>query len=317
MKLKNHIGLLIAIFAIGSWMFTSCEVFNESLPECRLYVKFKYDYNMESADAFHKQVDKVELYVFDKAGKFLFTQTEEGAALATGNYRMEVVVPFGEYRFMAWAGARDSYEITELTPGVTTIEQMKLRLKRPASLVVDKQLERLWYGEIIDVNFTGKTNQVETINLIHDINVISFIFTSVSEHGWGINVDDYDYEIIESNGYLGYDNGLLADDVLSYRPYYKKQLSPESVKVELATMRIMEDRGTRFVVTEKSSGIKVFSISLRDYFEMTLSQYRGWGVQEYFDRQWEWDVAFFLSDSWIATRIDINNWTCYLQDENN
>ncbi len=46
----------------------SCDSFNEDLPECRLSVKFKYDYNMEFADAFHAQVDKVELYVFDKNG---------------------------------------------------------------------------------------------------------------------------------------------------------------------------------------------------------------------------------------------------------
>ena len=35
---------------------------------------------MEFTDAFHAQVDKVELYVFDKDGKFLFKQAEEGAS---------------------------------------------------------------------------------------------------------------------------------------------------------------------------------------------------------------------------------------------
>lgn len=75
----------------------SCDSFNEDLPECRLSVKFKYDYNMEFADAFHAQVDKVELYVFDKNGKYLFKQAEEGSALSTGNYLMEVELPVGQY----------------------------------------------------------------------------------------------------------------------------------------------------------------------------------------------------------------------------
>ena len=44
-------------------------------------------------DAFHTQVDKVELYVFDKEGKFLFMQSEEGDVLATGSYLMEVKFP--------------------------------------------------------------------------------------------------------------------------------------------------------------------------------------------------------------------------------
>ena len=66
---------------------------------------------MLSVCAFHKQVDKVELYVFDKDGKFLFQQAEEGDALATGNYQMSVVLPLGEYKLMAWAGVHDSYDV--------------------------------------------------------------------------------------------------------------------------------------------------------------------------------------------------------------
>lgn len=316
MKLKNHIHLLIfGILTISSGISTSCNALNEDLPECRLFVKFKYDYNMESVDSFHKQVDKVELYVFDKNGKFLFSQSEEGQALASGHYLMEVVVPFGQYRFMAWAGARDSYEIADLTPGVTTIEEMELKLKRPASLMVDRQLERLWYGETIDVNFTGKINQVETINLIHDINVVSFIFQSISFHHWGIDLEDYEFEIVESNGRIGHDNSLLDDDVLSYRPYYTEQISPEAIKVELSTLRLMSDRETRFIVTDKVSDVQVMNISLRDYFARSLTQYRNWTVQEYFDRQWEWDIVFLLSDSWHATQVTINDWTWYLQTE--
>ena len=95
------------ILIICPWILTSCDMFHEDLPECRLFVKFKYDYNMLFTDAFHTQVDKVELYVFDKDGKFLFSQVEEGEALATGNYQMEVKLPIGEYQFLAWAGARD------------------------------------------------------------------------------------------------------------------------------------------------------------------------------------------------------------------
>ena len=79
MNFKSHMNLLIVgLLMIGTGIFISCDAFNEDLPECRLFVKFKYDYNMLSVCAFHKQVDKVELYVFDKDGKFLFQQAEEG-----------------------------------------------------------------------------------------------------------------------------------------------------------------------------------------------------------------------------------------------
>ena len=169
MNLKSLIcRVTLGILIVSSWTMVSCDSFKEDLPECRLSVKFKYDYNMEFADAFHTQVDKVELYVFDKDGKFLFKQAEEGGSLSTGNYLMEVALPVGEYQFVAWAGARDSYDITSLIPGTSTITDLKLQLKREESLIIDKELETLWYGEIINVNFTGTIHQTETINLIKD-----------------------------------------------------------------------------------------------------------------------------------------------------
>jgi hypothetical protein len=281
-----------------------------------LFVKFKYDYNLVSADAFHTQVDIVELYVFDQEGKFLFSQSEEGIPLSTGQYLMEVEIPFGQYKFMAWAGARDSYQVTSFTPGVTTIEEMELKLKRPSSLTIDTHLEPLWYGEIIDVNFTGDTNQVEVINLIKDTNQLTFIFESVSQWGWGIDLNAYTYEIIDSNGYLSYDNSLKEDDPLSYHPYEGLQLVPEAIRVELNTMRIMEDRPLRFVVTEKASGDQVLNVNLTRYLEQTRTTDQShWSIQEYFDRRDTWHIVFYLSDSWTSIQLNINHWTWYIQQE--
>ena len=317
MKLSSPIYLLfLGMLLACPGIFLSCNAFNEELPECRLFVRFKYDYNVKSVCAFHEEVDIVELYVFDKEGKFLFKQAEEGEKLSTGQYLMEVEVPFGEYRFMAWAGARDSYEICGFTPGVTTLREMELKLKRAASCVVDHSLEPLWYGEIIDVTFTGKTNQVETINLIKDTNQVTFIFQSTSQWGWGIDLDEYDYEIIDANGYLAYDNSLNEDEPISYQPYEGEQLSPEAIRVELNTMRIMDERDLRFVVTDKQSGKKVLNINLAQYLSQTrTTDQRHWSIQEYFDRRDKWHIVFYLADSWTSIQLHINDWTWYIQDE--
>ena len=279
------------ILIICPWILTSCDMFHEDLPECRLFVKFKYDYNMLFTDAFHTQVDKVELYVFDKDGKFLFSQVEEGEALATGNYQMEVKLPIGEYQFLAWAGARDSYDI---------------------------------YTPRGENDFTGTSHQTETIDLIKDTNKIRFVFQGYSDSyiratsgdNWNVNMNDYEYEIIESNGHLAYDNSLLEDDVLSFRPYYMEQKSSSAAAVELNTMRLMEDRPTRFVVTEKSTGKKVFNINLTDFLALTSMEGNNMDVQEYLDRQDRYKIIFFFADNtWNAVQVNINGWTWYLQSE--
>ena len=320
MNFKSHMNLLIVgLLMIGTGIFISCDAFNEDLPECRLFVKFKYDYNMLSVCAFHKQVDKVELYVFDKDGKFLFQQAEEGDALATGNYQMSVALPLGEYKLMAWAGVHDSYDVPQLAPGAS-ITELELKLKRASSLVIDKALEPLWYGEINEVNFTGNMNLVETINLIKNTNTVRFIFQQPENSGGGFAVDDYNYEILESNGYLDHQNQLKDDDELRFRPYYSKQISPAAIGVELNTMRLMDDRPTRFVVTEKATNKPVFNISLTDYFSKTMMAGRNWSTQEYFDRQDEWDVVFYFAGEngeglWHAVQVIINDWTWHIQDE--
>ena len=302
---------------IGSLIMTSCDSFNEDLLECRLFVKFKYDYNMEFADAFHSQVDKVELYVFDKDGKFLFKQAEEGSTLGTGSYLMEVKLPVGQYQFMAWAGAHDSYDITSLQAGVSSITDLKLQLKREETLIIDKELEPLWYGEINNVDFTGTTDQTEIINLIKDTNKVRFVFQGSNEDSWGVDVNAYTYEIIESNGYLAHDNSLLGDDNLSFRPYHIEQKNLAAGIVELNTMRFLANRNARFVVTEKATGQKVFNINLTDFLVMTKIEGHNMSAQEYLDRESEYKIVFFFADNdpWLVLQININGWTWYFQHE--
>ena len=324
MKLKSlrTSATLIVLLAVSLLTF-SCNSFDERLPECRLLVKFKYDYNMLHTDAFHTQVDRVELYIFDKDGRYLFSQVEEGEVLATGYYTMEVKLPVGEYQLLAWAGAHDSYEIT-IPNGGTTLTEMKLQLMREESLVINKELEPLWYGGINHVKFTGTANQMEVINLIKDTNKIRFIFQgsssgesrSTDTSGWTINMHDYDYEIIESNGHLGHDNSLLDDDVLSFRPYYMEQKDPATAYVDMNTMRLMEDRKTRLVLTEKASGKRVFDINLIDYLAMTNAEGKNLSTQEYLDRQSNYHIIFFLSESWLAVQIVVNGWVHRIQEEN-
>ena len=129
-------------------------------------------------------------------------------------------------------------------------------------------------------------------------------------------MNDYEYEIIESNGHLAYDNSLLEDDVLSFRPYYMEQKSSSAAAVEFNTMRLMEDRPTRFVVTEKSTGKKVFNINLTDFLALTSMEGNNMDVQEYLDRQDRYKIIFFFADNtWNAVQVNINGWTWYLQSE--
>lgn len=110
---------------------------------------------------------------------------------------------------------------------------------------------------------------------------------------------------------------MLDDDVLSFQPYFMEQKNPSAAAVELNTMRLMEDRPARFVVTEKATGKKVFDINLTDFLILTSMEGNKMKPQEYLDREDEYKIIFFFSDStaWNAVQININGWTWYIQNE--
>ena len=76
----------------------SCTSIDETLPECQLYVRFRYDYNMEFSDAFAAQVNRVDVFVFDKEGTFIMKKSEQGETLGSGSYRMPLPLPGGSER---------------------------------------------------------------------------------------------------------------------------------------------------------------------------------------------------------------------------
>lgn len=311
-------SITFALLLACMGMMSSCDIFNEDLSECRLSVKFKYDYNMLSTDEFHAEVDRVTLFVFDKDDKFLFKQSAEVSSLTTGDNLMDIQLPVGRYKFMAWAGVHDSYEISSLVAGTSTITDLKLRLKRDQSLIIDKKLEPLWYGEIIDVDFTGTTHQTEVINLIKDTKRIRCMFQNASGKNNDLLLNDYKFEILSANGYLDYDNSLLKDDILSYYPYYTEQKSNSIMIIELNTLRLVSDHEARFIITEKATAKTVLDIDLIDFFSLVEMEGHKWSEQEYFDRQSEYLITFYLKDpgtSWIAAQIVINGWTLYNQGE--
>ena len=86
--------------------------------------------------------------------------------------------------------------------------------------------------------------------------------------------------------------------------------------VDMNTMRLMEDRKTRLVLTEKASGKRVFDINLIDYLAMTNAEGKNLSTQEYLDRQSNYHIIFFLSESWLAVQIVVNGWVHRIQEEN-
>ena len=120
---------VVCISAIALSSLSSCmkdDLTNYPAPKVSL--KFDYTYNAENADAFSQEVKNLNVYVFDKNGKYFDTYTQSADKFETGHSMDITDLQEGKYTFVCLArdkkptGSRADgddemeFSFTQLTP---------------------------------------------------------------------------------------------------------------------------------------------------------------------------------------------------------
>lgn len=327
------IWTLLLLFA-GS--LASCNVLTEEDQDCALYVRFKYDMNMNFADAFQNAVNSVTLYAF-KDGVLAYQRTEEGELLKQNGYRMRIdEIPYREkhkYDYITWAGEPDneSFTIPVLTVGKSTKEDLFCQLNRAGNGVVSDDLEDLFHGMTNGQDYSRSASSAAgdevVIPLTKNTNNIRIVLQHLS--GKPVDVNKLNFTITDKNGLMNYNNMLLGEDVITYKAWHKAQGSAgigeqqEGVITEvnlaladLTVARLMADEEPILVVTNDEEEM-VIRIPLVDYALLYKRlRYEDMPDQEFLDRQDEYNMTFFLDENyrWINQFIYINSWKVVLQE---
>ena len=327
------IWTLLLLFA-GS--LASCNVLTEEDQDCALYVRFKYDMNMNFADAFQNAVNSVTLYAF-KDGVLAYQRTEEGELLKQNGYRMRIdEIPYREkhkYDYITWAGEpnNESFTIPVLTVGKSTKEDLFCQLNRAGNGVVSDDLEDLFHGMTNGQDYSRSASSAAgdevVIPLTKNTNNIRIVLQHLS--GKPVDVNKLNFTITDKNGLMNYDNMLLGEDVITYKAWHKAQGSAgigeqqEGVITEvnlaladLTVARLMADEEPILVVTNDEEEM-VIRIPLVDYALLYKRlRYEDMPDQEFLDRQDEYNMTFFLDENyrWINQFIYINSWKVVLQE---
>lgn len=324
----------LLLFFAGS--LASCNVLTEEDQDCALYVRFKYDMNMNFADAFQNAVNSVTLYAF-KDGVLAYQRTEEGELLKQNGYRMRIdEIPYREkhkYDYITWAGEPDneSFTIPVLTVGKSTKEDLFCQLNRAGNGVVSTDLEDLFHGMTNGQDYSRSASSAAgdevVIPLTKNTNNIRIVLQHLS--GKPVDVNKLNFTITDKNGLMNYDNMLLGEDVITYKAWHKAQGSAgigeqqEGVITEvnlaladLTVARLMADEEPILVVTNDEEEM-VIHIPLVDYALLYKRlRYEDMPDQEFLDRQDEYNMTFFLDENyrWINQFIYINSWKVVLQE---
>ena len=326
-------SLMIAVASI------SCNTIKEDNSDCTILcqIKFKYDMNMKFADAFANSVNHVTLYVYDaNTGALVHKQSESGAALAQEGYVMEFDnLGRGTYDMVAWCGdglMEGNFDVPVPAIGSTDMEGLTCTMDREKGGLVTKDVKQLFHGMARMTIEERYGVHKETIALTKNTNTVRVILQHLS--GIDVDKDQFRFEIKDVNGALDYDNSLLPDEVLSYRPWsvtagsagvggdiYGSMRAQTSVSVALAEFtvnRLMTDTNPILSVYNTAANDKlVLSIPLKDYALLVKGYYnRNMSDQEYLDRQDEYNLTFFLDEfgNWATGVVIINSWSVVIND---
>lgn len=320
---------------------TACDSVFDDEGDCapHYFVRFVYDMNMLYADAFATQVSSVDLYVFDaETGEYVTHIPDKGEVLASGSYRMPLDLKPGKYEFVAWCGLADNGEDFTVPQNITKPEDLTCTMARSHDAVgaySSRNLHALFHGSLSAELPDTEGEHVYTIKLTKDTNNI---ILSLQHTAGPLDPKRFEVTMTDTDGLMAYDNSLLADELIEYRPWrldggaldmngetenYADDDDNEKKEAgyliaELSTARLMTNHECRINIVDKEQGKTVFSIPFVQWALMFRSaNHANMDYQEYLDREDEYNLMVFLGDSnegWTATEIIINGWHLMNQD---
>jgi hypothetical protein len=336
-EMIKRLPLFAAVLSTAAVGLVSCDdTIYDYEGDCDNYVKFTYTWNLKYADAFSSEVNSVALYVFDSDGLFVKSYETTADALADNDNMLKLDLDPGDYKFIAWCGLsgdNGSYTVPDLVAGTSSYTDLTNYVNRTAStdstLASSGELDNLYYGTM-DVTIPDDyTNHVFTLDLMKNTNVIK-VALQILDGDDTTSTETYTMHVTAENGSMDWDNSLVSDETIVYKPYYSFTGTTEAllneeehteikvVEFELNTNRLVKGFGDEKprITIQDSDGDTILSVPLIEYALLVKGKYNSsMSDQEYLDRQDNYDFIFFIQNgSWLATTIYINDWRIVLDE---
>ena len=332
---------------------TSCnDMWHQDYSDCPngVYVKFKYDYNLQRADMFNDHVGQVTLYVFDDKGNYITQQTETNSALSSPlndpNYVMHVEnLQPGKYQFLALAGQnayaeqlttqRAKFVRTEPTDG-SDIKKLEVNLDHQNRGDYDEvenhamPLDTLWHGKMLEsVVVSSSEAAYATIPLVRDTKKINVALRDL-DSPQDMDVNDYTMTIEDHNARILWDNSLDESRKVVYTPHATWNTVDETEQGKIAhadfmTSRILKHddykQDGHLLIKSKETENTVVNVNLPDLLSrLRTSEEYSYNAQEFLDRAYDYKLQFFIQGGklkycLITISVNVLSWSKRIQFE--
>ncbi len=251
-------------------------------------------------------------------------------------YLTDNLLTYGTYKIFTVGGLSDKTRLSTKNgnpaTGVTfpddmVLEDLILFLQRE-SPDVSYEFPHVWMGEPLEIKYEFNW-AVYPVHLIRNTNRFNLMLQEIDiEEIKTPDIPPYTFKIVTPEGAVySYDNTPLVKEVVNYHPYSLTMVNqPENTTVgRLNTMRLFDGEGYRLEIRETETEDFVWSCDLIDLLRNTKPQNRPDGsalpMQEYLDRQGEWNIEVLYRDiigggngGFTAVAIRVNGWILWLND---
>lgn len=299
------------------------------------FVRFKFDYNMNSADAFASEVNAVTLHLIDSNGKVVWQKTESGEKLTQEGYMMEVDIAPDTYSLLAWCSSENPTTFEINNEGQR--ESLRTRFNRNVHedgshhIEGENDLDRLYHGYKADVEFPAGDGEdyVYLLPLKKDTNHLTVALQQLS--GEPIDKNIVKFEITDDNAHLDWDNEPIHGEPVTYHEWHKETVEADlgtrsvdnqkfgGVIADLTVSRLMKAHSpnAKLKVYRTDTGEVIVSIRLIDALLLVKGEYnKHWDDQEFLDRKDDYNLIFFLDENhrWLDGLIQIESWRVVYQE---
>lgn len=308
-------------------------------------IRFIYDYNMEYANAFHNQVDCLNVYVYDEDGNYVTERNVVGDSLKDENYRMKIDLPKGKYNFVAYGGMeceKSSFTFSS-SPGLHAHKETNENMLIDSE--IGNELHPLFFGTYdssLEIKELDGDYRDITVPMIKNTNTIRVLLQQID--GEPLDCNEFDFKITADNMKMRHDNKVVLGHNADFSPWAMGNESPgtqadgSTATVawgELSIPRLVDAtqivglgsgesyEGPILEVTHKAEGRRVVSLPLLKYLllckPVSSTKAEGMSDQEFLDRESRYQLFFFLDKhyQWVSVQIQVESWVVRINNINN
>ncbi len=258
MKQSTRIGVLVLLMAV---LLPGC--IKEDMDDCptdlKIYVEFTPP-TYARTGVNPKEVDRLNLYVFDAQDVFRGVWMDENPALAPGYYMTIPSLPAGNYRFIAWGGLHACYSTLPSTfkVGSTLYKDALLQLDIPSG-EIDTLLHPLFHAHKTEYVQGGPKEQHINMNIVQAYNTINLTTGGLRSTG-----DEFLMSVTDNNGKYNFDYSFAPCSEFKYTSPCTKDAKGQ-LHSSLNILKLAADRHPQFEiynVTKQKTLYKANLVSL-------------------------------------------------------